>query len=186
VSAEKYAHLSIVPYPEDYVSQPIMVAGQEVIFRPIKPEDEPLWLDLLKSCSRESIYSRFNYFFQWASHEVATRFCYIDYDREIAIVAEIVEDGQKKLIAVGRLIANIEHENVEYAVLITDKWQNKDLGGILTDYCLEISKKWGLKRVLAQTTFDNQRVISVFRKRNFKITQDKETSTVFFEKEIND
>ena len=111
--------------------------------------------------------------------------CYIDYDREIAIVAEIIEDGQKKLIGVGRLIANIEHENVEYAILITDKWQNKELGGILTDYCLEISKKWGLKRVVAQTSSDNKRVVSVFRKRDFIITHDKETATVFFEKEIN-
>jgi len=182
---EKYSHLSIVPYPEDYVSDPILVGGQEVIFRPIRPEDEPLWLELLKGCSRESIYSRFNYFFHWASHDVATRFCYIDYDREIAIVAEIIEDGQKKLIGVGRLIANIEHENVEYAILITDKWQNKELGGILTDYCLEISKKWGLKRVVAQTSSDNKRVVSVFRKRDFIITHDKETATVFFEKEIN-
>jgi acetyltransferase len=183
VNADKYDHLAIVPYPEDYVSQPITIAGKQVVFRPIRPEDEPMWLEMLASCSRESIYSRFNYFFQWASHDVATRFCYIDYNREIAIVAEIEEKGQRKLVGVGRLIANFEHENVEYAILVTDKWQNKALGGLLTDYCLEISKKWGLKRVVAQTTNDNQRVISVFRKRNFNITYDKGT-TVFFEKEI--
>ena len=42
----------------------------------------------------------------WASHEVATRYCYIDYDREIAIVAEVMEKGQRALIGVGRLIAD--------------------------------------------------------------------------------
>ncbi len=183
-STEKYSHLSIVPYPEEYVSSPLQIKGQDVILRPIKPEDEPLWLELLKSCSRESIYSRFNYFFNWASHDVATRYCYIDYNREIAIVAEIIENGQKKLIGVGRLIANIEHENVEYAILVTDKWQNKEIGGMLTDYCMEISKKWKLKKIVAQTTSDNTRIISVFRKRDFIITHDKKTSTVFFEKEI--
>jgi len=181
---ERYAHLAIVPYPEEYVSKPILIGGKEVTFRPIRPEDEPMWLELLSGCSRESIYSRFNYFFHWASHDVAARYCYIDYNREIAIVAEIIEAGRKKLIGVGRLIANIEHENVEYAILVADTWQNKALGGILTDYCLDISKKWGLKKVVAQTVAENQRMISVFRKRDFIITHDKETSTVFFEKSI--
>jgi len=32
---------------------------------------------------------------------------------------------------------------------------------------------------------ENRRVISIFRKRNFTITHDEATSTVFFEKEIN-
>ncbi|MDX2414068.1 MAG: acetate--CoA ligase family protein, partial [Bacteroidales bacterium] len=102
---EKYHHLSILPYPEEYVSEPMDVKGKEVIFRPIRPEDEPLWFDLLDSCSKESIYSRFNSFFAWSIHEVATRYCYIDYDREIAIVAEIEEEGARKIIGVGRLIA---------------------------------------------------------------------------------
>ncbi|MCK7491981.1 MAG: acetate--CoA ligase family protein [Comamonadaceae bacterium] len=65
--------------------------ARPITLRPIKPEDEPLWLALLASCSRESIYSRFRYFFFWQSHEVASRYCYIDYDRELAIVAEVGE-----------------------------------------------------------------------------------------------
>ena len=128
--------------------------GIEVTLRPIKPEDEPLWMGLLASCPKESIYSRFRYFFHWQSHEVATRFCYIDYDREIAIVAEIIEDGIRKILGVGRLIADPDHESVEYAVLITDAWQKKELGNILTDYCMEIARRWKLKRIVAQTTAD--------------------------------
>ncbi len=69
--------------------------GQPSYLRPIKPEDEPLWLDLLNSCSKESIYSRFRYNFHFDSHEVATQFCYIDYAREIAIVAELEEKGKR-------------------------------------------------------------------------------------------
>lgn len=181
---EKYDHLSIVPYPEEYIAKPILIDNTKVTFRPIKPEDEPMWFELLASCSKESIYSRFNYFLQWSFHEVATRYCYIDYDREIAIVAEIEEEGKKALIGVGRLIADIEHKTVEYAILVTDKWQNKELGSRLTDYCLEISEKWGLNKVVAQTTSDNYRIINLFKKRGFEITHDNRTSTVFIEKEI--
>jgi acetyltransferase len=140
---------------------------------------------MLGSCSRETIYSRFRYFFQWNSHEAATRFCYIDYNREIAIVAEIIEDGKRKLVGVGRLIADPDHEAVEYAVLIIDAWQKKELGSLLTDYCIEIAERWKLKRIIAQTTTDNRPMISVFEKRGFEFTYGPD-STVEVVKEIVD
>ncbi len=177
-SAKAYSHLAIRPYPEEYVKKIGLQDGTDVLFRPIKPEDEPMWIDMLASCSKESIYSRFRYFFQWTSHEVAARYCYIDYDREIAIVAELGEGDSRKLIGVGRLIADPDHETVEYAILITDAWQNKDLGGMLTDYCFEIAKKWGLKKIVAQTTSDNKRMISVFEKRGFSVEVDPRSSLV--------
>ncbi|MDD3045429.1 MAG: GNAT family N-acetyltransferase, partial [Candidatus Delongbacteria bacterium] len=183
---EKYQHLALRPYPEEFVKKGIELDGHDITLRPIKPEDEPLWLELLGSCSKESIYSRFRYFFQWSSHDVATRFCYIDYDREIGIVAETVEGGKRKLLGVGRLISDPERHTVEYAILITDKWQNKDLGGIITDFCIEIAKKWGMKKIYAQTTTDNHRMIALFRKRGFDITgEERNDSTIEVEKDLN-
>ena len=158
--------------------------GTAVLLRPIKPEDEPLWLEMLGSCSKESLYSRFRYFFHWETHEVATRYCYIDYDREIAIVAEIIEDGKRKLIGVGRLIADPDHETVEFAILIVDAWQQKDLGNILTDYCLDIARTWNLKKIIAQTTTDNKRMIAVFKKRGFEITANSNDATVDVRKDL--
>ncbi len=186
VDFEPYAHLALRPYPEKYVTQVRLRDGTPVTFRPIKPEDEPLWLAMLGSCSKETIYSRFRHFFRWQSHEVATRFCYIDYNREIAIVAEVVDGGEKKLVGVGRLIADPDHESVEYAVLIVDAWQKRELGSMLTDYCTEIARKWKLKRIVAQTTADNRPMISVFEKRGFTITYSDEDTTVDVVKELTE
>ena len=165
----QFSHLLIQPYPEKYVKTDKLNDGTDVILRPIKPEDEPMWLTLLGSCSKESIYFRFrtNYFFD--SHEVAIQFCYIDYSREMAIVAEITENNRRKLIGVGRLIKDPDHETAEYAILITDAWQNKKLGNILSKYCLEISKEMGLKRVISETSEDNKPMIAIFMKLNFNI-----------------
>jgi len=182
--AEKYSHLALKPYPEEFVRKGVSLDGHEITLRPIKPEDEPMWLELLGSCSKESIYSRFRYFFHWSSHDVATRYCYIDYDREIAIVAEMRSGNDRKLIGVGRLISDPEQQTVEYAVLITDRWQNKDLGGLLTDYCIEIAKKWGMKKIYAQTTSDNHRMISLFKKRGFDILEGNNDSTVEVEMKL--
>jgi acetyltransferase len=177
-----YAHLALHPYPEEYVRCAELPDGTNVTLRPIKPEDEPLWFDLLRSCSKESLYYRFRYFFHWETHEVASRYCYIDYDREIAIVAEVMEEERRKIIGVGRLVADPDHQNVEYAILIADAWQNRDLGKILTDFCLEVASKWNLKQVVAQTTTDNPRMIAVFQKRGFDMRI--EDTTVYVVKEL--
>jgi acetyltransferase len=114
---------------------------------------------------------------------VATRFCYIDYNREIAIVAELGDGDARQLIGVGRLIADPDHQEVEYAVLIADAWQNKELGSILTDYCLEVARGWRLRRIVAQTTAENRPMIAVFEKRGFTVTIGSD-STVDVVKEL--
>ncbi len=179
----QYSHLILRPYPERYIKTTVLGDGQTALLRPIKPEDEPLWLEMLGSCSKESIYSRFRYNFHFDSHEVATQFCFIDYARELAIVAEVEEGGRRKLIGIGRLIADPDVETVEYAVLITDAWQRKDLGKILTEYCLEISKMNDLKRMVAETTKDNKPMIAVFKKLGFEVNFNADT-TVSVSKEL--
>lgn len=181
---KEYSHLILRPYPESLIKSAILKDGTEITLRPIKPEDEPLWLELLASCSKESIYHRFRYDFYFDSHDVASQFCFIDYDREIAIVAEVEEEGHKKIIGVGRLIADPDVEVMEYAILITDAWQKKELGFTLTNYCMEIAKMRGVKILAAETTKDNKPMISVFRKLNFKIRFNEDT-TVSVSKDIS-
>ena len=180
---KEYSHLILRPYPESLIKTAILKDGTEITLRPIKPEDEPLWLELLASCSKESIYHRFRYDFYFDSHDVASQFCFIDYDREIAIVAEVEEEDHKKIIGVGRLIADPDVEVMEYAILITDAWQKKELGFTLTNYCMEIAKLRGVKILAAETTKDNKPMISVFRKLNFKIRFNEDT-TVSVSKDI--
>jgi acetyltransferase len=176
--ARPYDHLALRPYPEEFVRKLEPRDGFEVTLRPIKPEDEPLWMDLLAGCSRETIYSRFRHFFFWQSHDVATRFCYIDYEREMAIVAETGQGAERKFIGVGRLIADPDRHTAEYAILVTDAWQDRGMGGTLTDYCLEIAREWGVRKITAVTTTDNPRMISVFRKRGFDIRIHEDGSMV--------
>ena len=168
-----YAHLALRPYPEELERHVALPDGERLLLRPIRPEDEPHWMAMLAACSRETLYMRFRYMFQWATHEAAMRYCFTDYDREIAIVAER-EGGEPRLVGVGRLVAEPEHEAAEYAVLVSDAWQNRGLGGVLTDTCEEIARGWGLKRMEAQTTADNARMLALFKKRGYTVEPDDE------------
>ncbi len=143
-----------------------------------------MWHELLASCSRESHLRPLPLPLQGRRTQVATRYCFIDYDREIGIVAEVEEDGQRKLIGVGRLVADPDHESVEYAVLVVDAWQNRGLGGVLTDYCLEIAGHWGLKRVVAETGSDNARMLALFQRLGFATTPSADGSVIEAAREL--
>ena len=183
-SVRLYAHLAIRPYPEEFVTKRKLKDETSVVLRPIKPEDEPMWHDLVKNCSTETIRFRFNYLFKKTTHEMATRYCFIDYDREIAIVAEVEDEGQRRLIGLGRLVADVDHETAEYAVIVADRWQGNGLGGVLTDYCLEVAQRWGVRRLVAETTKYNTRALATFRSRGFEMDDTKEEDVVLVTKEV--
>ena len=180
-----FAHLAIRPYPEEYVTRRQLKDGSVVVLRPIKPEDEPLWHDLLGSCSTQTLWFRFSYLFKKSTHEMASRFCFIDYDREMGIVAEVEEEGPRRLVGVGRLVADADHHTAEYAVLVVDRWHGRGLGGMLTDYCLEIAKRWGVQSVVAEMAKDNARMIATFRSRGFEIDLEREPDVVMAHKNLD-
>jgi acetyltransferase len=132
-----------------------------------------LWHELLENCSPESIRSRFFSLIKEFTHDMAARYCCIDYDREMAIIPELQSGEDRKMLGVGRLVADPDHETAEYAVIVADAWQGQGLGLLLTDYCLEIAKSWGIKRVEAVTTMDNGRMITLFDKYGFEQRTDE-------------
>ena len=160
----------------------IVISGQTIVLRPIRPDDELLWLELLSDCSEESVYHRFRSFFRWKSPEIARRFCQPDSSREIAIVALVTEDSTPKLIGVGRLIAAPDFREAEYAILIADRWQGKGLGIQLTNFCMQIAGEWGIKKVYAETSTDNPGMMTIFQKLAFDIHIDSHGNTVMVEK----
>jgi acetyltransferase len=179
-----YSHLAIRPYPEEFTRRAKLKDGSDVLLRPIKPEDEPMWHELVANCSQESLWFRFRYLFKETTHEMATRFCFLDYDREIAIVAE-VDEPRRKLIGVGRLVSNADHTDAEYAVLVADAYQGQGLGSLLTDYCLEICQAWGISKVIAETGPDNHRMIAMFEHRGFKLDHSLAPDAILVTKELS-
>lgn len=181
----RFAHLAIRPYPEEFVRNDRLRSGAEVTLRPIRPEDEPLWLEFIASCSAESLHARFRYAFSPPDHRMAARFCYLDYDRELAIIAESTEAGRRRFIGVGRLAADLDHGSAEFAVLVVDRRQNEGLGFLLTRYCLEVAREWGVKRVMAETHFENARMVGIFNRLGFQLETDIQEGLVRAEKSLD-
>lgn len=162
-----YHHLTITPYPTRYVTPWNLSDGTPVIFRPIKPEDEPLGDEMIRSLSEETIRARF-FGKPLISHEMHARMCNIDYDREIAIVVEITVDGKKRLIGAGRIVVETDSNSGQFSILVHDDYQGKGLGEKLTDIVIGIAQEKGLVRIYGTVLTENDRMIAVARKLGFK------------------
>lgn len=169
-----YEHLVISPYPEEYVKTIFLRNGQEVLLRPIRPEDEPLEAKMLDYLSSQTLYYRFLGYIPKITHDLLTRFTQIDYDREMAVIAEIEDltDGERKMIGVVRIVADAWGEKAEYAIVVADDWQHKGLGAIMTDYILEIAREKGIKTIYANVLSSNKGMLGLFKKLNFQLTKE--------------
>jgi acetyltransferase len=167
---EPHQHLVISPYPKKYETFWTMRDGRTVLLRPIKPEDEPLWADMFKNFSEESIRFRFFQILKDTPHETRIRYTNIDYDREIAIVPELSEGGKRKILGVVRVGLEPDRKSGEIAFIVADPWQGLGLGTKMVDYALEICKDMYVETVYAIMLPENLRAIDLMRKMGFAIT----------------
>ncbi len=167
-----YQHLVISPYPAKYTRNVQLRDGSPAILRPIRPEDEPLVMRMFDYLSKESLYFRFFGYVPQVSHEFLTRYTQIDYDREIAIIAEIQHEKERKMIGVVRIIADAWGESAEYAIMIADPWQKQGLGSLLTDFILEIARDRDIRKIYASVLANNKGMIRLFEKKGFTVRRD--------------
>ncbi|MEM2463416.1 MAG: GNAT family N-acetyltransferase [Candidatus Bathyarchaeia archaeon] len=174
---EPHQHLVISPYPKKYETLWKLRDGRTVLLRPIKPEDEPLWLEMFQNFSEESIRYRFFQIIKDTPHEVRVRYCNIDYDREIAIVAELNDGGRRRILGVVRVSLEPDRKKGEIAFIVADPWQGLGLGTKMVDYAIEIAKDMGVETLYAIMLPDNYQAINLTRKMGFTL-QSQEDGTV--------
>jgi acetyltransferase len=165
--AEHHDSPLIASYPRKYVATRRLKDGTEVVLRPIKPEDEGRFNDLFKSLSAETMQLRFFEIIKEMSHETLTRYCNLDYDREIAIVAE-PQKGGRQIIGAVRLIIEPDRKTGEFAILVGDEWQGRGLGSKLMDSLVEVGRDMRLQKIYGYIIASNYKMLSMCSKKGFK------------------
>lgn len=157
-----HPHLVVTPYPTRYVAPWQLTDGTEVMLRPIRPEDEPLIHQLLATVSEATLRGRFLSNVASITHEMLVRLTNIDYDREIAIVAELTRGAEKRIIGVGRLTGEATRGNAgEFAVMVHDEFQGRGLGYKLMDIIIGIAQEKGFEEITGYIDSTNHRMLRV-------------------------
>ena len=160
--------LAIRPYPRDIEGDAKLPDGTALHLRPVRPEDEPGLIDLVDHMSPEDQRLRFFAPMKQLSHELAARLSQIDYDREVAIVAEPPERGL--LWGVARFSADPDFERAEYAVAVRSDLKGRGLGYLLMTRLLEVAKARGLGEIYGNVLRENETMLKMCRELGFAIS----------------
>jgi len=178
-SEDQLPHPAIRPYPTQYISTLTLRGGTQVTIRPIRPEDEPEMVVFHQTLSDQSVYYR--YFSQLKldqriAHERLTRMCFNDYDREIALVAEmrVPGTGEPQILGVGRLSRLRGLNEAEFALLINDRWHGVGLGTELLKRLVDIARREKLNRLSATIMLENHAMQHLSKKAGFKVRRNPE------------
>ena len=144
------------------------IDGKPVRFRLLKPGDLDLWTDFVNECSQQSLWLRFLSPFS-ATPERALRFCDINPEEEFAIIAEMTDGARHKVIGIARLIRLSRQNEAEFAVIVSDTWQNKTLGKVLSEMSVGLAKHWKVENVVSETLRDNHAMIKILKRCRFEV-----------------
>ncbi len=174
VNEDQLPKLAIRPYPSQYSYKWTMKDGTPVVIRPIRPEDEPLMVKFHHTLSERSVYMRYFHMLSLSrriEHDRLTRICFIDYDREMALVAEQTDPAtdEKQILGVGRLSKLHEMRGAEVAVVISDQFHRKGLGTELLNRLLQIGRDEKLDFVAAEILRENPEMQRMVEKVGFSL-----------------
>ena len=173
-----YPHMVIMPYPTKYVVPWKLEDGTDVLLRPIRPEDEGIESEFINGLSEETSRYRFFNIVRNLPHSDLVRFCNIDYDREMAIVAEVTEGGRRREIGVGRVIAEPDRRRGEFAVVIADQYQYKGLGRKLVDMLIDIAEERRMESIFGVVLRDNTPMLALCKEMGFTLQTEEDYTRV--------
>ncbi len=162
LTAGRYDHMAIHPYPSHLVTKFQTKDGQTVTIRPVSPEDADMEQEFVKNLSSESKYFRFMNTLRELSHTQLIRLTQIDYDREMAFVACIDHarvNGLEVQVGVARYAMNPDGESCEFAIVVADDWQGKGLARRLMGVLIETARARGAKYMNGDFLSENRRMI---------------------------
>ena len=177
-STDPYHHLAIHPYPAHLVKKVQLNDGTDIVIRPIRPEDAEIEAKFVREMSEESKYFRFMSSLRELSQEMLVRFTQIDYHNEMALIAVKSNGAGEEQVGVARYVTNLDKTSCEFALAVSDNWQNRGIARKLMRNLVEVARDRGLEKMEGKVLSNNSKMLELMRSLNFQISNDPEDAAV--------
>jgi acetyltransferase len=153
--------LAITPYPAELAEHWATPDGERLMIRPIRPEDADQHGAFFHRLSPQDIRYRFFTAMRELSLEQMARLTQIDYDREMAFIATLEDQGAEREIGVVRYITNPDGESCEFALAVADEWQRRGLGRRMMTLLIDVARARGLREMIGHVLAENRGMLGL-------------------------
>ncbi|MCB2029144.1 MAG: GNAT family N-acetyltransferase [Rhodoferax sp.] len=165
-------HFAIKPYPAE-LAETIEWNGRSMLVRPIRPGDEEQHLEFLAQLDPEDVRMRVFYSRRSIEPSELARLTQIDYEREIAFVAESTgPDGRPQTLAAARAVTDPDNIDAEFGIIVRSDLKGQGLGRLMMDKLIRTLRAQGTQRLVATVLNDNKRMLALQRDLGFVAVAD--------------
>jgi L-amino acid N-acyltransferase YncA len=136
--------------------------GTEVLVRPLRPEDAELLVSGFEHLSSETRHRRFLSSVKHLTPQQVRELTHPDGYDHLAWVVASVDPGstaEREGLAVARSIREGADPTIaEFAIVVTDEWQGRGVGKLLTRVLADEARRCGVRKWRALMLVDNERV----------------------------
>ena len=151
---------------------PIRTGIDEVMVRPIGPEDADMAQSFVGNLSATSRYFRFFQTLKGLSPGMLERFTCIDHRTHMALVGIALVQGRQSIVAEARYAMNVERGTADIAIAVTDAWQRRGVATGLLDILERMAAATGVTRLTGESFAVNETFLSFARAFGFRIRPD--------------
>jgi len=160
--------LAIRPYPGELEETLTLKDGSAVTARPVRPEDEPAFTELLARLSPEDLYDRFARAGP-VPREVALDMIHIDYDREMTFVAaRKAEGGESGIVGAVECVTSADNREAEYSIFVRSDLKRQGLGRALMEKMIRYCRQRGTEVLYGMVLKSNIAMLSLDFKLGFQ------------------
>lgn len=148
-------------YPDKYETTFQMKDGRTIKIRPIKPTDERLLQGLYYSLDEDDRYLRFFSRDRQFPHTFIQPLVTIDYQTDMILVGEAIEDGEQKIVASAAFFKTHQPSTVELGIVVKKNFRKAGIAKFLLDYLITIARELNYKYFTGSILLENKPMLYV-------------------------
>lgn len=139
-------------------------SGQLVRFRHVRPDDEPLIAEGIRTASRETLLHRFFSPIRNVAPDQLRRMLTLDRATEVCAVGLVEENGATRIICGARYVRLGDPATAEIALTVHDDYQRRGLGVCLMNLLIGLAWRDRIRRLEAVVLASNLGMLRLLNK----------------------